>query len=464
MSLLARLDGGRDSAPADRARDRHQRIAVATAAGMASRGLSALALLIALPLAEGHLSRAELGVWSLLVSAVALLGFADLGLGNGLVNVLTEAVGRGDQVAARRAVTAAASGLALVSVVAAVVVSAAVVLGPWPGLFGVGAGEVHDLRPAIAVFAALVLVSVPGSIGQRIHLAYQQGWAAAVTNGVGSVLSLVGVVVVAAAGGGLTWFVAAMLGGQALAYLVETAWVLGHSHPDLRPTRAAFDQESLRRVVRAGGLFFVLSLAGAVAYQSDSLVISQHLGAAEVTRYLVGLRLFTLAPTALAALLMPLWPAYGEALGRGDHDWVSATLRRSVLVSLAVSGTSSLVLLFATRPLLDHWAGGTARPTTSLVAALACWGVVSAVSTALAMYFNGANIIRFQVVLALVMAVSNLALSFVLVRRIGIAGPVWASVATQVVVVVIPQLMVLRPRLQRTRPAPPATPSTEPAS
>ncbi len=60
---------------------------------MASRALSALSLIIGLRLADRHLSASALGVWSLLVSAVALLGFADLGIGNGLVNVLTEAVG-----------------------------------------------------------------------------------------------------------------------------------------------------------------------------------------------------------------------------------------------------------------------------------------------------------------------------------------------------------------------------------
>lgn len=460
MNVLVRLDGREATTPADRARDRHRRLALASAAGIASRGLTALVLVVALPLAQAHLDAPALGVWSLLVTAVALLGFADLGLGNGLVNVLTEAVGRGDAAAARRSVTAGAYGLAGAALAGAAVALPVVALAPWTGLLGLSEGQVPGVRVAVAVFVILVLVAIPASIGQRVHLAYQQGWAAAATNGLGSALALGGVLAAAAADAGLAWFVAAMLGGPALAWALETAWVLGRSHPDLRPGRAAFALPTLRRVLRAGGLFLVLSVAGAAAYQSDTLVISQHLGAAEVTRYAVGLRLFTLAPTALAALVMPLWPAYGEAVARGDHDWVRATLRRSVLGSLAVAAVASAVLVVAAQPLLDRWAGGTARPDTGLVLALACWAVVSAVSTALAMYLNGAQVIRLQVVVALAMAASNLALSLVLVRRLGVAGPVWASVITQVVVVLIPELALTWPRPGRARPALPVPAAT----
>ena len=87
-----------------------------------------------------------------------------------------------------------------------------------------------------------------------------------------------------------------------------------------------------------------------------------------------------------------------------------------------------------------------------LLFAMAAWAVVSTCSTAIAMYFNGANIIRFQVVVAITMAASNLALSIILVTRWGAAGPIWASVITQTAVVLIPELIVIRPFLLRSRP------------
>jgi O-antigen/teichoic acid export membrane protein len=435
---LGRLHVGAETTATGRADERHRRIATATVAGIGSRVLTAITLLVALPMAARHLNAEELGVWTLLVTAVALLGFADLGLGNGMLNVLTRAIGHDDTVTARRAVTGAVAGMTGIAVVGALVTAVLVPIVPWDQLLQVSEAEVPGLTAAIAVFAATVLIAIPSGVGQRIHLAYQQGWAASMTTAIGSALALAATAVAAVADASLPCFVGAMLVGPVLAYLGETTWVFVRSHPDLRPERASLHAATVRRILSAGGQFFALALAGAVAYQSDSLVIAHYLGAAEVTRYAVCLRLFTLVQTALAALLLPLWPAYGEAIASRDHDWVKDTLRRSLVASFALSVLSSLVLIVAARWLLSVWTPELAVPSTSLLLALACWAVVSSVSMAVAMFLNGANIIRLQVIAASVMAVANLGLSITLVTRIGIAGPVWASVVTQTLIVLVP--------------------------
>lgn len=451
----------RGSTSTDRDRDRHVRISVAAGAGLLAKLLVAGTLLIAVPLAADHLNPAELGVWTMLVSAVALVGWSDFGIGNGLLSVLADALGRDDDTLARRAVASAAVGLVAITVAMGLAAMLAVAVVPWEGLFGVGAGEVPSLRRTLAWFAAMVLVSVPAGIGQRIHLAYQQGWAASTTTAVGSVLSLLGVWLVARSDGSLPLFLVAMLGGTVLAYLGETAWVFARSHPDLRPRRADVDLATLRRLFRSGAAFFGLVLAGSIAYQTDALVIAHHLGAAAATTYVLTNRLFLLAPTVLSALLVPLWPAYGEAIARGDHAWVRRTVRRSHLGSAAVGGASAVVLLFVAQPLLRWWTPE-ATPERDLLLASAVWSVVSSVSLAVAAYLNGARLLRLQLGLAGAMAAANLALSLALVRSVGMAGPVWASVVTQTFIVLVPVawMLVRRGVLDADDPAVAAPPST----
>jgi O-antigen/teichoic acid export membrane protein len=144
------------------------------------------------------------------------------------------------------------------------------------------------------------------------------------------------------------------------------------------------------------------------------------------------------------AFLLPVWPAYGEALARGDHEWVRSTLRSTVRVSLLMSTAASIALLVVGRSLLHRWAPHIAAPSWSLLVGLACWGVVSSVSVALAMYLNGARMIRIQVVVSGLMAAANLWLSIRLSGRWGAAGPVWASVLTQTGIILIPELVLLR--------------------
>ncbi len=443
---LGRLDPAVASEQ-ERSSDRHRRIAIAGVVGVLSKALVAGALLLAVPLVADHLDGAELGVWSVLVSAVALVGWSDFGLGNGLLALLSDAQGRDDPTLARRMVTSAAVSLCAVATLMAVASAVAVTALPWESLFGLRADQVPALRTAVACFAGVVVLAVPASIGQRIHLAYQQGWAASATTAAGSVLALVAVWLSARAEASLPVFVLAMVGGTTAAYLAETIWVFTRSHRDLLPQRSDLEWAMVRRLARSGAGFFALVLAGSLAYQTDALVIANHLGAADATPYVLTNRLFMLVPTAIGAVLLPLWPAYGEALARGDDRWVRDTLRRSLLTAGLVASVSAAVLLFLAGPLLRWWEP-TAEPTPGLLYATAAWSVVFAVSQAVAMYLNGARLIRLQVVLALAMAAANLAASILLVRRIGIAGPVWASVATQSAIVLMPLAVILGRRLR----------------
>jgi O-antigen/teichoic acid export membrane protein len=446
VAELGRFDRAAGTSEEERSGQRGRRIAVATAAGVASRALTALSLLVALPLVVDRLDGASVGVWTLLVTALALLGFADLGLGNGLVNRLSDAVGRQDDEAAGRIVSTGAAALAAIAAAGAAVAALAVAAVPWESLLRLRAGEVPGLHAAIAVFLVAVVAGVPAGLGQRIHLAYQQGWAASATSAVGSLLALVSVLAAWAADATLPVFVGAMLLPPVVATAGETAWVLGRSHRDLRPRRDRFERAALGGLVRAGGLFFVLAVASAAAYQSDSVVVARYLGPDEVTSFGATARLFLVAPALAAAVLLPLWPAYGEAIGRGDHAWVRSTLRRSLVVSTAGVAVASAALVVLARPVLSVWAGSVAAPSTSLLLALATWAVVSTASMALAMWFNGAGIVRLQVVVSLVMAASNLWLSVAVVDRWGAAGPVWASVLTQTAVILVPELVVVRRR------------------
>ena len=104
----------------------------------------------------------------------------------------------------------------------------------------------------------------------------------------------------------------------------------------------------------------------------------------------------------------------------------------------------SLLLIVIAPPLLHLWVGDDVDPPLSMLVAMALWAVVSSVSNALAMFFNGASAIRFQVIIATGMAALNLALSIVLVQSIGIAGPMWGSVVAQSLIVLLPELIVIR--------------------
>lgn len=63
----------------------------------------------------------------------------------------------------------------------------------------------------------------------------------------------------------------------------------------------------------------------------------------------------------------------------------------------------------------------------SLLLGVGIWTVLSSSGNAVAMFLNGANVIKFQVIFATLMAISALGAKILLTSHIGIAGIPWGT-------------------------------------
>jgi O-antigen/teichoic acid export membrane protein len=199
-----------------------------------------------------------------------------------------------------------------------------------------------------------------------------------------------------------------------------------------------------------GFFFLVLQIAGLAAYSIDNIVIAQILGSGAVQEYAVPTKLFVLAPTFLSYALVPLWPAYRESMARGDGAWVKRTLRRSLILAAVVNIPSTLFLIVTGPFLIQIWVPALhLHPTMLLLVGLGSWTILNTVNGPFAMLFNGANIVGFQAVCAISMAIANVTLSILLVQRIGVSGAIYGSVIAQVIFVLLPELWYLRRLMRR---------------
>jgi O-antigen/teichoic acid export membrane protein len=256
----------------------------------------------------------------------------------------------------------------------------------------------------------------------------QEGFAANIWRCLGSVLGLVAVLVVIVLQGGLIWLVLGSLGGPIVAYVINTVHFFWVGKPDLSPRREFVSREMIGRIAKIGFLFFGLQIAMALTFASDNVVIAQMLGAEAVTQYAVPEKLFNLVGLVVGMVLFPLWPAYGEAIARGDRAWVRSTHFRSVFWSCAVTTVLSAFLVIFGQRIIELWAGSMVHPTLMLLLGLGVWKVVEVSGNAVSMLLNGANVVRFQLILASITAVLAIVLKVLLVGHIGLAGVVWATV------------------------------------
>lgn len=440
---------GDTTTEAGRAQERKRRVLLSAAAAGGAKAVSLASLLITVPLTLGYLGTERYGLWMAIASLLAVLSFADLGLGYGLVNTLSGAEGLGDAEAARRAVSSAFFMLAVVAVALALALAASWRFLPWGAMLNARSEATRaEVGAAMAVFLVFFLVGLPLSVVTHGFAALQQGYRASLYQGIGSALGLAAILVVVEAKAGLAWLVFGASGAPVVATLLGAWDLYGRRRPDLRPRLEHASRRGALGLAKIGGLFFVIQVAVAVAFQADGLVLARILGPESVAAYSVTQKLFLQVPFMLGFFLTPLWPAYAEARARGDRGWVRRTLRKSILFGFAVNVPAAAAIFFAAPLILSVWVGGAIQPPVLLLACLAVWAGLNSINGPLGMFLNGVGALRYQAVTCCLLAPGNLILSVYFTRHLGIGGVVLGSIVAQVLFSYLPALVYV-PRLLR---------------
>ena len=301
-------------------------------------------MLIAVPLTLHYLGTERYGMWMTISSIVAMMGFADLGMGLGLMNAISEAHGQEDRLAAERYVSSGFFMLSAVALLILVGFAAAYPFIPWQRVFNVKSQQaIQEAGPAMAVFIACFAVNLPLGVVQQIQLGYQEGFVNSLWESAGRVLGLAGLLLVIYLKAGLTWLVLAMAGAPALAWLLNSLvciWLspslVASQVPEL-PQRQRPKSSSYR------SFFFILQMGVTLIYGSDNLIITQFLGPEAVTQYAIPYQMFSLSLVIFNIVIAPLWPAYGEAIARGDIAWVTKSLETFIKNYFAVNRGSIVI-------------------------------------------------------------------------------------------------------------------------
>jgi O-antigen/teichoic acid export membrane protein len=438
------------STPEGRANERHRRIALTALASAAAKGVNVLTALISVPLTLRYLGAERYGLWMTISSVIAILGFADLGMGNGLLNAISEADGKDDRERAKEYVSSAFFMLSGIAIILAILSFVIYPLVSWQRLFNVSSPQATaEAGPAMAVFIGCFIMNMPLGIVQRIRTGYQEGFANSLWQGGGNLLGLASVLLAIYLEAGLPWLVFAMAGAPAFATLLNGMVLFRFRRPWLQPAWQRITSAAAKKIFRLGILFFVLQIAVALAFSSDNIVAAQVLGPVAVALYSIPVKLFSMAPMILSMILYPLWPAYGESIARGDIAWVKRALGRSLVVAVLITALPSVFLVVFGPQIIKLWVGADMIPPFLLLLGFGVWTVMAAAGNAVAMFLNGGNFLSFQVVIAVLMSIGALILKIMLAHAIGLPGIIWATVLAYTVFTAVPMGFYIPRKLSR---------------
>jgi O-antigen/teichoic acid export membrane protein len=376
---------------------------------------------------------------------MVFLRFSDLGLGNGLVGAISQAEGRDDRLYAQRAISSVLVCLCVIAgfLLVAFPLSARII--HWDYVLGLASlKDRGEIQAAILIFVALYAIGIPVKMAQQVQGALQQGYISNIWIAAGSLLSLVGVYIAAIHHARIPWLVA-IISGVPLIPALGNGFVLYFvQRPDLRPSLRDFDKEVAKGLLGKGMLFFSLGIAGALAFDSQNIVIAHILGPAAVGVYAVVQRLFSIIAVIVGYITAPLWPAFGEALGRQEWPWIARALRRGITVNAVIATALAFLLAVFSGPILLLWTHGAISAPRGLIAGFAIWIVISSISIPIVMLLNAAHVLWFQIISSLLFGLLTITSTIYFLPLVGLAASVWSMTCVYLVTQLVPYYIYLR--------------------
>jgi O-antigen/teichoic acid export membrane protein len=425
-----------------RSAERYRRALLMSASGLVSRSITVITALVSVPLTITYLGDERYGMWLTISSAFAFATVADFGVGPGLLNALSSADGRGDRAAAQRSLSTA---VAILLGMAAVWLAVFALVYPhvaWARVFNVMTPlAVREASLTVAALMACWSSSLVLDVVIRTNVSHQDGFVNELWQSFGSLLGLAGVLTAIHFRAGLPILVLAMEGAPTVATLLNGIVLFGWKRPWLRPAWRMVDARVAAALLGSGVWFTVMGLSHHAINASGPLMVAHVLGADQVPQFAVPFRTFAILNVLAALLVNPLWPAYAEALARGDTEWAPQALLRSLKIAFLAAAPPCALLVVAGGTLIPWWIGGHVTPSLSLLTGLALWGVLAGMGTATSSFLYGAGAVRFLGIVRVTQAIVTVPLALVLIHLLGVAGLAWAMAGTELVCRFVPSIV-----------------------
>lgn len=418
---------------------RGRKILHASSWSLIAKGAAAANLFISVPFVLAALGQQQFGAWATLLALVTFSNFLDFGFGNGAMNLVAAAHGRGASHEVATIWHEALRSLLRIAAVGGLVAALVLPLIPWERLLGLPASLDIESRNAVASVFLAVVLAIPLNLAGRVQLGLGRGDVAFRWQAIGQLCTLAVVVMLACLRLPLATLTAAAVATPLLAAIANTASVARSQEVRSGALQTKTERKQVRHDIGKEGLmFFGLQLTAALSFSFDLPLISAIRGAADAGDFAIVQRLFSLIPLSLSLVWAPLWPIYRQALAAGDRDWVARTLRRSLVVAVLFAAITGTGIAQGFDQIATLWVRTPPTVAAALLAGFVAWCVIEAAGTALATFLNAASVLRYQLATAAVFAVLCLSLKVWVVARGDVSMLPWVTATTYVAAAVLP--------------------------
>jgi O-antigen/teichoic acid export membrane protein len=378
-----------------------------------------IALLMA-PFVIRSLGDTYYGLWIILSQFTGYLGILDLGMRSSVVKYVAGHHARreyDDLNAVVRGAVSMYSGAALLALVAS-----ALVAGLLPRLVELHSASLDVARVVILLGGVTMAVGLQFNAVYGVLMGVQRY---DVFNRIGIISTLLRTLAVVAAlksGFGVIGLSVIQLltvaGTSAAAYTACRRFV-----PTLRLTGPRLESGVYRRILDYSLASFFVAISQKVIFQTDALVIGIYMSASAVTYYSLPASLIEYIRRFAAAMTETFVPLTSQLKARAETEAIRELLLRGTRIATLIGTPMCIVCLAVGERFIGLWVGPEyAARGSSALTVLAIAQLFSIPHLTSREVMNGLGLHRINAYCYVAEAVANLALSLLLVRRLGLLG------------------------------------------
>lgn len=433
--------------------ERLKRIAWTSLAALFAQILQMAIPLITVRITLRYMGSEIYALWMTVNSLFSLMTYADMGLGNGLQTRLSQENGKDGSSNEKRIVSSTYFALTVIAFIFALI---SIILLPrlnWGKIVGTQGSGVEQLTLSV-ILAILIpkIITIPVSLVNRCQNAMQSGFISYLWQGISSILSLISIYIAIEFDMGVVSVILISSSIQIVVYVLNSIiYFCDKRNETIRPSLSAVSKEEIRISLALGINFFVLSILNAASLNMDNFIVAKASALGSVTNYALALRVTQLINVACTVLSAPLWAANGEAMARGDFEWVRKTTRKISRLSVVIVLITIIVLLSIGPMLFNIWLGYEVGISRLLLLGLLLVQLAYAFISPYFMVLNASGRVGFQILVFAVFAPISITGKFIACKYLGIEYLPYAGAILYTCFVVLPVYLLVNKQLMMER-------------
>lgn len=410
---------------------------------MINRILGLFISLFSVPILIKNCGVETYGIFILASSISIFLTISDFGIGNGIINSLTQSIAQKN----KTQVSAILSNVLVFSIFNALLVVSVFYLF----VSKLNLNDILNLNLSTNTSNQIIEVAflgsaltLMGSVSQKLLLASLQNIRYSRFQLVIVFMTNFGLILASRNSDPLIGmlFIALLLpSAMGICFLVIQLWF----DSTIRISSQLLSYPMIWQLIRNGQMFFFLQVAVILNYQIDSILISYFLSPSQVAEYSIVLKIASVPFILISAVVFPIWAQTATFLAESKLDSAHRNLVQYLKKVLQFSGLAMFLFIIFGQSFIGIWTGNKISPSLQLVLANALWIPISCFMQAVAMFLNGAMENKFLIVTTSLFTISNLSLAFCFLRFGGnVSGPMWSNSISALIFFVLPAYFLIK--------------------